>query len=345
MADQKHNSAKRRGWAAGALTLLTALTAACGSGTTAEKPGLEQVTFALSYLPDPSLSGFTYAQQNGLFEKAGLEVEVVPWGSTPSESLVATGQADIGIATDLRTTLLAQAAGMPLVSTAAIFQHTPYVLTTRKSDGYTSPAQLAGKTYGGFGSPMEIAVVNDMIAAAGGKGDAQNVTLSVAAFEALASERVDTVLSFPGNLFDLEKKGTPVDTFDSTKFGVPDGYASNVITSKTYLSEHRDTVQRFMGALRDGYDAAIADPAAANKSVLDFFPDKLDPAQVEYVSKIQTERLFPSPDGTFGTQDPAVWQANADWLATNGILSGPGGTKLDNFDTTGLFTNEFLAQK
>lgn len=305
---------------------------------------LTHVTFALSYLPDTSLNGLTYAQENGLFEDAGLDVEILPWGSSTPESLVAAGEADFGFATDIRTALLAMASGAELTSLMAVYQHTPYVLTTLEEAGYTSPADLSGKTYGGFGSPMEIAVVNDMIAADGGTEDAEAVTLSVAAFDALASDRVDTVLSFPGDLYALEQNGTPVSTWESTDFGVPEGYASLVISGNDFIDENPDVVSKFVGAFQAGYIAALADPDAANDTVTAAYPDDLDPAIVQYVSDIQTESLYVSADGTVGSQDADIWQQNADWLIDEGILAGGDGNPLTEFDTDGLFTNDYLAK-
>jgi ABC-type nitrate/sulfonate/bicarbonate transport system substrate-binding protein len=170
--------------------------------------------------------------------------------------------------TDIRTALIAMAAGSPISSLMALYQHEPYVLTTLASDGYTSPADLAGKSYGGFGSPMELAVVNDMIADAGGTTPAESVTLSVAAFDALSSGRVDSVLAFPGDNFAFEQSGTEITTFDPLDYGVPDDYASLVLTNDAFEKENPDTVTAFMKALQAGYAAALADPTKADEYTL-----------------------------------------------------------------------------
>lgn len=331
----------------GVIAAASLLLSACSATGDAAEPaadGLTHVTFALSYLPDTSLNGLTYAQENGLFADAGLDVEILPWGSSTPESLVAAGEADFGFATDIRTALLAMASGAELTSLMAVYQHTPYVLTTLEDAGYTRPADLAGKLYGGFGSPMELAVVNDMIAADGGTADAESVTLSVAAFDALASDRVDTVLSFPGDLYALEQNGTPVSTWESTDFGVPEGYASLVISNNDFIKKSPDVVSGFVEAFQAGYIAALADPDAANDTVKAAYPDDLDPAVVQYVSDIQTKSLYVSADGIVGSQDADIWQQNADWLIDEGILAGDDGSPLTEFDTSALFTNDYLVK-
>ncbi|MCJ1688328.1 ABC transporter substrate-binding protein [Rathayibacter sp. VKM Ac-2927] len=328
-----------------ALAAAVALSGCSGTaGAEASPDGLIPVTFALSYLPDTSLNGLTYAQEHGLFADQGLDVEILPWGSSTPESLVAAGQADFGFATDIRTALLAMASGADVTSLMAVYQHVPYELTVLADAGYTSPADLAGKTYGGFGSPMEIAVVDDMIAAAGGTAPAENVVLSVAAFDALSSERVDTVLSFPGDIYAMEQSGSPITTWKSTDFGLPDGYASLVLTNNTFEAENPEVVSGFMSAFQAGYQAALADPAAADTTVMKTYPDDLSADVVQFVSDIQTKSLYVSADGIVGSQSAEIWQQNADWLASKGLLVDESGTTLDAFDTADLFTNNYLAQ-
>lgn len=330
---------------AAVLIATSATLSGCSSAADADSSSndLIPVTFALSYLPDTSLNGITYAQEHGLFADQGLDVEILPWGSSTPESLIAAGQADFGFATDIRTALLAMASGADVTSLMAVYQHVPYELTVLSDAGFTTPADLAGKTYGGFGSPMEIAVVDDMIAAAGGTGPAENVTLSVAAFDALSSGRVDTVLSFPGDIYALEQSGSPITTWRSTDYGLPDGYASLVLTNNTFEEENPEVVSGFMTAIQAGYAAALADPAAADETVLAAYPDDLSADVVGFVSDIQTRSLYVSADGVVGSQSADIWQQNADWLASKGLLVDESGKTLEAFDTSGLFTNEYLA--
>jgi ABC-type nitrate/sulfonate/bicarbonate transport system substrate-binding protein len=324
------------------------LLAGCSSAAEPADAGdgdeLTTVRFALSYLPDVYLNGLAYADQSGLFAEAGIELEFVPWGTTvTSDSVVATGEADLGISTDVRMALLAMASGMDITSLAAVYQHTPYVMTSLGDRGYESPADLAGKIYGGFGSPMEVAVVNDMIANAGGTAPAENVTLSVAAYEALPAGRVDTILSFPGEIFVFEQNGVDVTTWESTEFGVPDAYATLLIGNDDFIAENEELVAAFVSAFQEGYEMALEDPDAANEAFVAEFPDATPaPDQIAFVSDMQTERLYVSPDGIFGSQSADVWQANADWLIEQGILADSSGELLTEFDTSDLFTNEYL---
>jgi ABC-type nitrate/sulfonate/bicarbonate transport system substrate-binding protein len=330
---------------AGVATIAAVLLAGCATPTAeAEQSsdGLTHVSVALSYLPDAALNGLAYASEHGLFEDKGIAIDIVPWGSTPAEQLVSSGQSAFGFSTDVRIALLAMASGADLVSYMTTYAHVPYNLTVLAESDYKSPKDLAGQIYGGFGSPMEIAVVNDMIAADGGTEDAENVTLSSAAYDALASNRVATILGFPGDNYAIELGGNEIRTFDSRDYGVPDSYSNLLISSSAYVEANPEIAEGFITALQEGYKAAVADPDAANADLMKLFPDDLDPAIVEFVSDVQEESLYVSPDGVFGSQTADIWQQNADWLIDKGLLVDESGTALTEFDTSAAWDDSYL---
>jgi len=326
-----------------ALALAAGSLTACGSDADSDgESGTTTITFALSYLPDPYLNGLAYAMQEGLFEDAGIEVELLPFGSTSSDSLVASGQAQFGNTVDVRSALLAQATGMPVTSLMALYQHTPYQLTVLADSGIERPADLAGGTYGGFGSPFELAVVDQMIAGDGGEGTAEEVVLSAAAYQALSAGRVDTTLSYPGDLFALEQAGEEITTFDTTAYGVPDAAATLLIGNDAFIEDHPEVTAKFVQALQAGYEVALDDPAAANAALAAQFPGEVDDAVTDYVSELQNSSFYPPAEGSFGTQSAEMWQANADWMVEQGLLVDESGDPVESFDVDGLFTNEYL---
>jgi ABC-type nitrate/sulfonate/bicarbonate transport system substrate-binding protein len=331
---------------AGVTTAAAVLLAGCATSSTgtddASSDDLTQISFALNYLPDTSLNGIAYANEHGLFEKAGIELDIVPWGSTPSEQLVSSGQAEFGFSTDIRYALLAMASGADLVSYMATYEHVPYELTVLDDSKYESPKDLAGTLYGGFGSPMELAVVNDMIAADGGETGSEAVTLSTAAYDALVSDRVQSILAFPGDNYMIEQGGNKVRTFNSLDYGLPDGYAGLLVSSNKYAEANPEIVEKFVTAVQEGYKAAVADPDTANADLLKMFPDDLTADLVDYVSNIQEESLYVSADGVVGSQSGEIWQQNADWLISNELLVDESGATLTEFDTSKLWNDSYL---
>jgi ABC-type nitrate/sulfonate/bicarbonate transport system substrate-binding protein len=329
---------------AGVTVASAALLAGCATTSTASDSGdeLTHISFALNYLPDTSLNGIAYASEHGLFEDAGIAIDIVPWGSTPSEQLVSSGQAEFGFSTDIRYALLAMASGADLVSYMATYEHVPYELTVLADSEYESPKDLDGTLYGGFGSPMELAVVNDMIVGDGGKGTSEAVTLSTAAYDALTSDRVASILAFPGDNYMIEQGGNEVRTFSSLDYGLPDGYAGLLVSSSAYVDENPEIAEKFVSAVQEGYKAAVADPETANADLLTMFPDDLTPDLVDFVSDVQEKSLYVSADGVVGSQDGDIWQENADWLIEKGLLTDESGNPLTEFDTSNLWDDGYL---
>src|SRR3954468_18051230 len=84
--------------------LALALTlSACGGGSSASAGSSSghttPVKFVLNYTPGPQHEEFVVAKESGYYSKAGLDVTMTPPSATTDPvKLVASGQADIGIA-------------------------------------------------------------------------------------------------------------------------------------------------------------------------------------------------------------------------------------------------------
>ena len=100
------------------IVLVAIFVAACGSA----EPELQDVTIMLDWTPNTNHTGIYVAQAQGLYEAAGLNVEIVIPGETDVHQVVATGSADFGISYQEGTTF-ARAEGIPVVSVAAVIQH------------------------------------------------------------------------------------------------------------------------------------------------------------------------------------------------------------------------------
>src|SRR5581483_10581355 len=132
------------------------------------------VTLALDWTPNTNHTGIFVAQQLGYYKSAGIDLKLVPYGSTAPETLVATHKADFGISYQDGLTEAA-ATGGDITSVFAITQKTDVVIGVRANSGITSPKQLDGKTYAGYGSPLEQPMLKYVIKQAGGAGTFKDV--------------------------------------------------------------------------------------------------------------------------------------------------------------------------
>ncbi|MFP5239884.1 MAG: ABC transporter substrate-binding protein, partial [Acidobacteriota bacterium] len=108
----------------------------------AQSPGmLSVVRLQLKWKHQFQFAGYYAAVEKGYFAKEGLSVQLIEGvpGFTPSERLF-TGQADYAV--DSTAILLLRQKGVKVVALAAVFQHSPNILLTRRDSGLTTPQSL-----------------------------------------------------------------------------------------------------------------------------------------------------------------------------------------------------------
>ena len=109
-----------------------------------------KVRLALDWTPNTNHLGFFIAQEKGWYREAGVALDVLPYGGTAPEALLAAHQAECGISFQDSMTF-AVAAGAPIVSVMAILQHTAQDIAVLADSGIERPKDLDGKIYAGFG--------------------------------------------------------------------------------------------------------------------------------------------------------------------------------------------------
>ena len=141
------------------------------SDTKAEKStnNLEKITMALDWTPNTNHTGIYVAQEKGYFKEAGLEVSVIQPPDNGATDLVASGGAEFGI--DFQDTLAAAFSSdspLSVSAVATILQHNTSGLISLKKKGIDSPGKLAGHSYATWDSPIEQAVLKNVVEKDGG---------------------------------------------------------------------------------------------------------------------------------------------------------------------------------
>ncbi len=110
----------------------------------AEKP-VEKVVLALKWQHQFQFAGYYAAVDQGYYAKEGLDVEMTtPENNVYPVESVLMGRAQYGVtASDL---VQARASGKPVVALAAIFQHSPIVLLSRRDQNLIYLSDYIGKT-------------------------------------------------------------------------------------------------------------------------------------------------------------------------------------------------------
>lgn len=114
-----------------------------------------KIKLALNWKAEPEFAGFYTAQLNKLYEKNGLEAEILQGGAgTPTVQMLAAQQVEFGIVSGDEI-IIARARGADVVALFAVFQKAPYAFMLRDE----SPiADMKGL----FNSSSTVAVVKGL---------------------------------------------------------------------------------------------------------------------------------------------------------------------------------------
>ena len=153
-----------------------AMVLAVPTGVYAEDGAQEKITFCLDWTPNTNHTGLYVAQAKGYYEEAGLDVEIVQPPENGAALMCAAGQAQFAIeAQDTMAASLALDEPLGITAVAGIIQHNTSGILSRKGDGIDKPAGLTGKTYSTWDSPIELAMLENVVNGDG--GDFSQVTL------------------------------------------------------------------------------------------------------------------------------------------------------------------------
>ena len=113
--------------------------------TQAEKP---RIVFGAQWLPQAQFAGYYVAQDQGFYEEAGIDVEIIhPTTTVNTLEYLTSGQADV-VSLFLITALNARFDGVELVNIAQLSQHSAIMFVSRKDSGLERIEDFDGKRVG-----------------------------------------------------------------------------------------------------------------------------------------------------------------------------------------------------
>jgi len=330
------------------LVLVSAIVLATGcAGPAGDDPGTTTVRLALDWTPNTNHSGLYVAQQLGWFAEAGLDVQFLPYTTTAAETLVSSGAAEFGVSFQ-DTFTFARAAGADITSVMAVLQHWASAIAVRADrTDITSPADLDGKVYGGFGAPSEEPKMREVVRRAGGTGEFSTVVLGTAAYEALYAGEVDFTEPFvTWEGIEAELRGQPLRTFAYTDYGFPDAYSVLLIGNSPWLADNPDLAAAFVQVAQRGYQLAADEPDRAAELLIAANPGAFPEAElVTRSQRLLSEQYLRDESGRVGPQTLQKWAGYSGFVADSGVLAGPDGAPLTTRpDFATWFTNQYLAQ-
>lgn len=309
------------------------------SDATAEKStkNSKTITMVLDWTPNTNHTGIYVAQEKGYFKEAGLDVSVIQPPDNGATDLVASGGAEFGI--DFQDTLAAAFSSdspLPVTAVAAILQHNTSGLISLKKKGIDSPGKLEGHSYATWDSPIEQAVLKNVVEKDG--GDFSRVKLISTYVEDIVAalhadiESVWIYYGWDGVKCDMEGLSTNFLPFADMN-PTFDYYSPVIIGNNDYMKKNPDTTKAFLSAVKKGYEYAAGNPSDAADILQKAVPEldeKLVQKSQEYLSK-----QYIADAAQWGEIDANRWNGFYQWLNENKLVDNA-------LDENAGFTMDYL---
>ena len=303
------------------------------------QPDTEKITFVLDWTPNTNHTGVYAAQELGYFKDAGLEVEIIQPPEGGALPLVAAGKAEFSVSFQEEiAAAITSNSPLDVVAVGTILQHNTSGIISLKNDNILSPKDMENKVYATWDTPMEKAILKQVITKDGGNYDnVKTIPSTVTDVISALQSDVDAVWIYYGwDGVATKLKGLDTNFFAfKDKEPVLDFYTPVIAASQTYLNENGDTAKKFLAAVAKGYEYAISNPEEAAKILVKHAPEvdlDLATASQKYLAdqyKAEVEQ--------WGYIDQTRWDNFYTWMYENQLIS-------KKLEAGKGFTNAYLSK-
>ncbi len=306
--------------------------------TASSKP--QKITVVLDWTPNTNHTGLYVAQAKGYFKAQGLDVEIQQPPQDGALSLLASGKAQFAVSfQDEIATALTASTPLDVVAVAALIQHNDSGIISLKSKGVTSPKKMEGMRYATWNSPIEQAVLKDVIAKDG--GDFKKVKMvpeDVDDIVQALKTNIDCVwVYYPQEGIEAKVAGLQTNYFAFKDLDPAlDFYTPVLASSQSYLKKNPETAKKFLKAVEQGYRYAISDPQDAANILCKAVPGTN--SQDALLGQEWLKTQYMAEVKQWGYIDTARWDQFFTWLYNNKVFS----KKLPSGDG---FTDAYLPQE
>lgn len=282
----------------------------------------EKVELLIDWKPSPTYAGFFLAQQTGLFERRGLDVEItIGHGASASAEWIGRGDGTWIGASSGAATAIARSKGAPVRSLAVYYRDTPTVIYSLAGSGILKPQDLLGRRIGLVPGSITVEEYRALLIANG--LDRARITEVGVGWDAseLVQGKVDALIDYreiaPAELI---AQGRKLEILRLADFGV-DCYSLNLIVNAAAWADpkRRPVARKLTEALAEAYNIVRERPDAAAASFMVFFP-AMSRRYVELGMADVARQLGAPP---VGAQTRAGWQKTLATLGSLGLLQQP----------------------
>ena len=223
---------------------------------TNENDRLEKVSLQLKWLHSFQFAGYYAAKEKGFYRDEGLDVTLIEPLASKAGNLVETvlsGRAEYGVwSSDLINERLL---GKPIILLAVIFQHSPYIVLSRKDAEINTPLDLMGRKVA-IGSGL--VQFQAMLRNQGLRLDGVEVVERTGSIDDIIYGRADAVLNYITNEpHQMQMRGVEYAVLRPIDYGI-DFYGDSLFTSEREVEQHPNRVAAFRQASLKGWEYAMS---------------------------------------------------------------------------------------
>lgn len=277
----------------------------------------------LDWLPNAQFAGILYAQREGWYRQAGLDLTILPWTPYTNQVDALASDQNLVISTEDNLLIRACSQGAPVKAIGVMMQFSGIGWMALADAGIHSIPDLRGKRLGIHpDGEAAIRLALSRYDMAWSDLDIQEVGYDYA--DLLAKGQVDAMQCLlMVEPLELEALGHQVNTIRGFDLGYQ-VYAQVLATTDRLIAQHAAELVRFLQVTFDGWRAAFANPAqAAAIVVADYLPDANPQLQERMLLAMQP--IFTGAIGLerLGYMERARWLGSIDYLQQYDLLARP----------------------
>ena len=307
------------------------------TGSEVKPSEMKKITVVLDWVPNTNHTGIYAAVANGYYAEEGLDVDIIQPTEGGSADLIAAGKGEFGISYQEQVTYARTAdTPLPIVAIAAVIQHNTSGFASPVEKNIKTPSDFEGKKYGGWGSPMEDAILKALMKKYGADfSKLEIVNIGASDFFTSVTRDVDFSWIYYGwDGVAAELKNFKINFMLLQDLDpLLDFYTPVIIASEKTVSENPELVKKFLRATAQGYEFAISNPEKAAEILTDKVPE-LD-KNIVVASQKYLAKQYMGDAKRWGEMKESVWGTFGNWMYENNLITR-------KLEASKAFTNEFL---
>ncbi|WP_419959917.1 ABC transporter substrate-binding protein [Psychrobacillus sp. BM2] len=322
------------------ISILTVIIAGCSNGAEIDSTSdgtLDRTTVILDWTPNTNHTGLYVALENGYYEEAGLDVEIIQPAEGSSATLVAVGKGDFGVSYQEDVTYaLTSEDPLPIQAISTIIQHNTSGFAAPASKNISEVSDFEGKVYGGWGSASEEAILKSVMADAGADFNSlQIANIGSDDFFAATEKNTDFAWVFEGwTGIEAKLRGLDLNYISVASLNpIFDYYTPLLISNNKLIQSNPEKIKAFLEATTKGYQYAIDHPEESVDILLNYAPE-IDRELALESQKFLTSQ-YQAEASQWGIMKEEVWANYAKFMKDNNLIT-------TDLNTDKAFTNEFL---